>query len=1398
MAKTNAELQALEQPQSRNEEFLNYITGRATDLNALPIPKSRIEEYLEYLCHNGGIGGGQPQPFNGVENVTYDEARNRTIFKIKGGQEEIVVEGLVTKWKDLDHVEQYQYVNLMEYNKKVTGYYYGNANPDKWTQHSDWSTYFLDVKPNESYTVIRRINDSVRYVFTSSVGSVKINAGNYGGTLNNGFYFSKITIPNNAGITKMAIQFKHNENTINDIMILRGHYDSIDGFTPYADGQVIQIGTDISYAFDNEGTSLKSTTVSSVIKELSEKIDENILPITDYQPINQFNGKEMVLGKRYDTNGNIVSDAYYATYDYPCTAGQTFTIAKRTHDDDRCVYLTQDNQIVQATTIPRFTRNEIIHYRVTVPNDNTIAKIGFNIKTTVNTTQVMIFDGHNDLPAGTIFAPYLAERLIDGDKVLHSFNNVGTNLSSTTTKEAIEELALSKVDKYTTTFNRFKSYKDYSAKYYRIPSLLATNKGTLLSFADIRYNTANDQSLIDIGVARSIDDGTLWNNAIAMKNDGTNPTQSRVMDTTSVVTSSGKIIVLAGGWSEGTSNWTQSTETPTVAWNPYIVTSDDDGLTWSNKRSLKTEIPNQPQNTVAWLGGVGTGIVKKKGNNIGRIILPIQICTRTGTSNTVKAGCIYSDDDGVNWRMSTRFTEDGNSENMIAEIGNGDLIMIARRDSYASKSAFISRDGGETWDLEPNLSGMFTHGRVSCQGSWITIESNGQTIGLLSHPKNTSNSYQRDNITIYMYNFDNPSQGVTELYSVYPYLGNASGAGYSSLCYYKNIHGVNKLAIAFETNGNIEFRDITDALYSKNMIQINNRVSELYDRKVDKYTPSNANDLTVESLKIAGNPIKEAHTSVGSGLAGTKTLAGNKNAYVQADTKISKIQVGLHGYLEGEKVTGVEVYAVKRDDDTIVERIIYEGIGVAKYPLNRSVNDVLFVDVEINKSFTEDVYFIARLKHNRTKGMYLCGADNANGIAFDKTTDNEELTQGTPIVARSSRFASILVYGGVSLSDAVVNVELNNANGINFTKANGTITTVNIPNTGTVTSVNGQTPNQQGAVTVNAEHIGYNGNTSNIIATNVQEAIDKLKRDVNLINGATIYIVQDNTELSNLLNRNVVNHGDLIYIINSTGVVDFNNRPANGGNPVAMILDDAVGGNKLRVFSKFSSNVNVSANNVSYDDQTTNLQANNVQGAIGKLNEKITNAGTVKRVNGQVPNQQDGNVTIDGTHINATVGTETLNIQEHLGRMNNKAIQAEADAQMARSEVNVLTNHVNTNVINRINGHETSINNLNGTTNDHSTRIRALERKVPTVRVGDLIQTFADNGDSYIQGGVEYVWLGKANNLVQRAKYPALFDAFGLASGTNAFNLPHIADQSVGFDYGKNRFRKTYIVAKIS
>ena len=60
---------------SRSEEYLNYITGRATNLNALPTPHSRIEEYLEFLCYNGtGSGWNNTNALTSVR-VSYDGNR---------------------------------------------------------------------------------------------------------------------------------------------------------------------------------------------------------------------------------------------------------------------------------------------------------------------------------------------------------------------------------------------------------------------------------------------------------------------------------------------------------------------------------------------------------------------------------------------------------------------------------------------------------------------------------------------------------------------------------------------------------------------------------------------------------------------------------------------------------------------------------------------------------------------------------------------------------------------------------------------------------------------------------------------------------------------------------------------------------------------------------------------------------------------------------------------------------------------------------------------------------------------------------------------------------------------------------------------------------------------------
>lgn len=50
-----------------------------------------------------------------------------------------------------------------------------------------------------------------------------------------------------------------------------------------------------------------------------------------------------------------------------------------------------------------------------------------------------------------------------------------------------------------------------TTKYFRIPAMCTTSKGTIVVFADARHNTASDQSFIDTAAARSTDGGKTWN-----------------------------------------------------------------------------------------------------------------------------------------------------------------------------------------------------------------------------------------------------------------------------------------------------------------------------------------------------------------------------------------------------------------------------------------------------------------------------------------------------------------------------------------------------------------------------------------------------------------------------------------------------------------------------------------------------------------------------------------------------------------------------------------------------------------------------------------------------------------------------------------------------------------------
>ena len=571
----------------------------------------------------------------------------------------------------------------------------------------------------------------------------------------------------------------------------------------------------INIIYSNTTSGLTATNVQAAIDELKLLMDsvdwDHLSYVKKINNQNLFDKSKIIDGEYYEHNGNLFTGPEWCRYVLSVTPDQTISIAKKLHDSTTIAFLTSSDSLVSTLPVTAIDSNGWKHYKITVPSGNTISKVSINIhKPTNSIDEIMIYDGHD---APTVeYTPFTNGReiLIDSDHVASSFDNHGTDLKSQTIHSAIIEVN-NKIPKEDD--NKVFNVDDNSwdAAYFRIPSLVRTQKGTLLGFGDIRYNTASDHSFINSGCARSTDNGLTWDYRIAAHNDGVNPTYSRVMDSTAVVTNTNKVLLLLGSWNDNNA-WTSGTATPKPDWDIILAESIDDGVTWA-QRSIKDACANVPSNKLGWLGGVGAGIVLKHGQHRNRIVLPTQIALRSGSTTNYYSCCIYSDNDGATWTMSAQVPNAKTSENMILELNSGELIMSSRKDGSRSRDVFISSDGGATWSVYAPLTGVFTHGLAngssSCQGSWIKyVTKNGHEIGLASYPKNTLNSFKRDNITIYMYDFTQPS-GIRELLVPYPKAGNQSGAGYSCLNYGLDTTGKEYLSILFEDDGNLTFKDIT-------------------------------------------------------------------------------------------------------------------------------------------------------------------------------------------------------------------------------------------------------------------------------------------------------------------------------------------------------------------------------------------------------------------------------------------------------------------------------------------------------------------------------------------------------------------------------------------------------------
>lgn len=188
---------------------------------------------------------------------------------------------------------------------------------------------------------------------------------------------------------------------------------------------------------------------------------------------------------------------------------------------------------------------------------------------------------------------------------------------------------------------------------YRIPSIVRSNAGTLIAFAEGRMSNNYDYGNINVVYKRSTDNGVSWSALGQVVGNGLgtwgNPTA--VVDR-----SNGRIWIFLS-WNDADHNQSGTDGYQKIdSWGErkvYSSYSDDDSITWSTPVDRTTAL--LPSNYTWDAMGPGVGI------QVGsRLIIPA-----TGRN-------IYSDDHGVSWQYA--LIPSGTSEGTIVDLVNGQLL----------------------------------------------------------------------------------------------------------------------------------------------------------------------------------------------------------------------------------------------------------------------------------------------------------------------------------------------------------------------------------------------------------------------------------------------------------------------------------------------------------------------------------------------------------------------------------------------------------------------------------------------------------------------------------------------------------------------------------------------------
>lgn len=235
--------------------------------------------------------------------------------------------------------------------------------------------------------------------------------------------------------------------------------------------------------------------------------------------------------------------------------------------------------------------------------------------------------------------------------------------------------------------------------HYRIPELLACKDGTLLAFADKRYNGAGDlPNKIEVMVKISTNNGTNWTDEKKITPTSTSSKDGHG-DTAAVLDKKTGDVIAVVAFGQGFLN-----STPQDPIRIRTIRSRDNGNTWEAPIDITSQIYGDgckdPTRKTWYAAFVSSGNGLQLRN--GRIMFVINVRESSQkTAASFRNYVMYSDDGGHKWKVSRGSPKNyqGGNEAKIVELNqDGHLLMNIRPNGPVWKRLLSrSYDYGENW-----------------------------------------------------------------------------------------------------------------------------------------------------------------------------------------------------------------------------------------------------------------------------------------------------------------------------------------------------------------------------------------------------------------------------------------------------------------------------------------------------------------------------------------------------------------------------------------------------------------------------------------------------------------------------------------------------------------------------